>query len=184
MDAGLDFQPQRRQIFIENAHDNLDEYESTISYILINAFVAISIILISIFEAQKQCTENIHRWLFAYILLLFLDSCIKTFNLHRQRFTNRMKLMITLTEFFGDFLQVVWLLYGNILFLNETKECLQKSPLLTYTLLFVLILGFIHLAKFTFVLLGILIWLIAKCFGVEFSFEEILASHRQDIRAE
>lgn len=92
--------------------------------------------------------------------------------------------MLTLTEFFGDFLQVVWLLYGNILFLNETKECLQKSPLLTYTLLFVLILGFIHLAKFTFVLLGILIWLIAKCFGVEFSFEEILASHRQDIRAE
>lgn len=92
-----------------------------------------------------------------------------------------MKITITIAEFFSDFLQVMWLLYGNVLFLNETKECLSNSPLLTYTLLFVLILGFIHLAKFTFVLLGIVIWLIAKCFGVDFAFEEILASDRQSL---
>lgn len=89
-----------------------------------------------------------------------------------------MKIITTIIEFMSDTLQVTWLLYGNILFLKETKECLSNSPLLTYTLLFVLILGFIHLAKFTFVILGILVWLVAKCFGVDFSFEEILATGR------
>lgn len=90
-----------------------------------------------------------------------------------------MKIICNVAEFVNDSLQVSWLLYGNVLFLKETKECLSNSPLLTYTLLFVLILGFIHLAKFTFVILGIMIWAVAKCFGVEFSFEEILASGRE-----
>ena len=61
-----------------------------------------------------------------------------------------------------------------MLFLEESKDCLSNSPLLTYTLLFVLILGFIHLAKFTFLFLGLLIWIVAKCLGIQFSFEEIL----------
>lgn len=94
--------------------------------------------------------------------------------------SRRVKQIVTAFEFLSDCLQVLWLLYGNILFLQETKECLSNSPLLTYTLLFVLILGFIHLAKFTFVVLGIMIWIIAKCFGVDFSFEEILASGRDE----
>ncbi|CDW88719.1 circumsporozoite protein [Stylonychia lemnae] len=157
-----------------------DEYESALSYILINAFVAISIIMISIFEDENQCTKNIHRWLFAYIALLVLDSAIKLLNLKRTRFTRQMKMLATIMEFFSDALQVAWLIYGNVLFLKETKECLSNSPLLTYTLLFVLILGFIHLAKFTFIILGIMIWAVAKCFGVDFSFEEILATGREN----
>ena len=136
--------------------------------------------MISIFENENQCTVNIHKWLYAYIALLVLDSALKLLNLKRTNFTLKMKMIATIMEFFSDALQVTWLIYGNVLFLKETKECLANSPLLTYTLLFVLILGFIHLAKFTFIVLGILIWAVAKCFGVDFSFEEILATGREN----
>lgn len=33
-----------------------DEFESTISYILVNGFVSVSIMLISIFEIDSYCT--------------------------------------------------------------------------------------------------------------------------------
>ena len=33
-----------------------DEYESTLSYVFINAFVGVSIVMITIFEAQNSCS--------------------------------------------------------------------------------------------------------------------------------
>lgn len=162
-----------------NTPRNYDEYESTLSYVFINVFVAVSIVMITIFEAQNSCSTDIHYWLLSYIILLFLDSALKLINLKRRNFSQQVRVITTVIEFLSDLLQVLWLLYGNMLFMKESKECLSNSPLLTYTLLFVLILGFIHLAKFTFILLGIIIWIIAKCFGVEFSFEEILNTNRE-----
>lgn len=37
--------------------------------------------------------------------------------------------------------------------------------MLTYTLLFVLILGFIHVAKFSFVFIALIVWSVARIFG-------------------
>jgi hypothetical protein len=75
---------------------------------------------------------------------------------------------------------VIWLLYGNEIFLTENKECLKVAPLLTYTLLFVLILGFVHAAKFAFILLGLTIWMCCKYFDIPFSIWELFASEEQD----
>jgi hypothetical protein len=46
--------------------------------------------------------------------------------------------------------------------------------MLAYTLLFILILGFIHVAKFTIFLLAIIVWILAKIFCVELSFFDII----------
>lgn len=70
---------------------------------------------------------------------------------------------------------MAWLFYGNMRFTPDDKECLKEAPILTYTLLFVLILAFIHVAKFTFLSIVFLIWFIAKLFGFNLMYWELLA---------
>ena len=83
---------------------NYDEYESTLSYVFINAFVAISIVMITIFEAQNSCSKDIHIWLLSYIILLFIDSGLKLINLKRRSFGPRLKVITTVVEFISDFM--------------------------------------------------------------------------------
>ena len=61
-----------------------------------------------------------------------------------------------------DSCHVTWLLYGNEFFIKQHKECLLNSQILTYTLLLVMIIGLIHVAKFTFILLALIVWCLAK----------------------
>ena len=57
---------------------------------------------------------------------------------------------------------------------SNARLCLKESPLVVYTLLFVMIMGFMHVARFLIVILGMIIWGICWVFGCRVSLSHAL----------
>ena len=163
--------------FRSNEQQTREERESIISYVKVNLFFSIIILFITVLEGKSLCTNEIHSWLIIYATLVILDSISKVASLRRNIMGWKVKLFFKIYELVIDFIQVGWLIYGNVIFLHESKYCIQNSPVLTYTLLFVLIIGFIELAKFAFLIICLVIWFIAKCFGAQLTLSQILGDY-------
>lgn len=149
-----------------------------LTYVKINIVISLSIILITILSNGKICQAPIQMWLMVYVVLSGLDSLIKMMSI---KFSNVMFVLthIYILEIIFEFIQAGWLIYGNYLFVQESRECIKSAPMITYTFLFVLIVGFISLAKFAVLILAIIIWIISKMVGANVAFDQIFNDHRR-----
>ncbi len=88
---------------------------------------------------------------------------------------NRRLVLLRTIEFFQDGLQSVWLLTSYNRFLVDHKDCLNSSPILTYTVIFILVVAFIHLIKFFFKILMIIFFILLKIAQVpDFSLDDLI----------
>lgn len=149
--------------FRQNDSQTREERENVISYVKVNMTFSITILFIVMFSNETTCTESIKPWLLFYPVFMFLSSLTKLASLQRSQMNNGIKWFFRVFELTLAISQIVWIIYGNVVFLNESKICIQNSPLLTFTFLFVLILGFLELSKFVFLFVCIIIWSIAMC---------------------
>mmetsp|Transcript_26971 Transcript_26971/g.26043 ORF Transcript_26971/g.26043 Transcript_26971/m.26043 type:complete len:295 (+) Transcript_26971:618-1502(+) len=143
-----------------------------LTYIKINIIISIFIIAVTVIESDKECSAPIHMWLMVYVSLTGLDSFTKLIALrfNRTQFTCIKSWQL---DIMFEFIIAGWLIYGNSIFVQQSEECIEQAPLISYTFLFVLIIGFISLAKFAVIILAILIWVVSKLAGADIPFEQI-----------
>ena len=62
---------------------------------------------------------------------------------------------------------VVWIGFAGLIFTPETKTCIKTNPLLTYLLLFILMIGFLHVIKCTFYVIAMMLCCLLTIFGLD-----------------
>ena len=149
--------------------EETSDFEQVVSYTLLNTLITISMTLVLILEYDSQhCSKEVYTWFFLSLFVLTVDTSLKCLQLRNRE-------QSWLTMYLSDIILLVWIIYGNVIFITEPKECLGNSPLMIYTLLFIFVMGFIYLVKVTFYLLVLLIWLLSNLFcNHHVSFRDIM----------
>ncbi len=79
-------------------------------------------------------------------MLTLFESAVSLLDLPRARTwsCHRLRSILTLTVELGH---ITWLAFAFVVFSPETKRCVQGNLLMTYLILFIMMIGFLHVIK-------------------------------------
>jgi hypothetical protein len=79
-------------------------------------------------------------------MLTIFESAVSLLDLPRARAWScqRLRTLLTLLVELGH---ITWLAFAFVVFNPETKSCVQGNLLMTYLILFIMMIGFLHVIK-------------------------------------
>ena len=126
---------------------------SIYAFLCLNTFILIVIALTGIIQVitfDEACKDSgkdsLATWLGTYALLTIFESAVSLLDLPRARAWSCKKLR-TLLTLLVELSHITWLAFAFVVFNPETKNCIQGNLLMTFMILFIMMIGFLHVIK-------------------------------------
>jgi hypothetical protein len=139
-----------------------------------NVFVVFLIILaelLTLSAFKESCPSQVSwplaTWLGFFAFLLIFDSVICILQLPTSFYSSRFKSCLEALGWIIELLYLGWLCFLPLLFTEDVKTCIRGYPLLAYIMLFILLIGFLHVIKVAFFVVFMIIWAIGRMCGIQ-----------------
>ena len=135
-------------------------------YVLINFAMAAILIIAVNSNVNNPCANQAKFWLLTFAMILALNSLLQVLGIGMQYKSHTKRKAFEFSKLMQYLTSVAWLIYGNYLYFTQIGHgdnnfCAEGSaPLLRFTMLGTLVIGYIQLIMFTVLLCGLMGWLL------------------------